>query len=165
MKGRGKSLFGIAPVRRDLLEACKAMLPLVCLHCAGTPEGDRVIKMAEQAIARAEKNDPKALQKSLAYEKSHYFGKIGKHYDMEVTISRTHEWAQGYHYEGQDRLGRKVLIRVTDEEDTNLVEAGETVFLRGHVLAHDMVFGAPFTFVETSSGVTRISDVPIGLSG
>src|SRR6266498_5537636 len=107
----------MAPVIRDLVNACKTMLPIVSRHCAGTPNGDLVVKMAESAITCAENIGITAWDKSGNKHKLGCFGIVGRHYDFKITITKSLDWEDEYHYEGLDPLGRKVRIRVTEKEE------------------------------------------------
>ena len=145
----------VSPSVSALLEACKAMLPLVRRHCAGTQEGDSVIQAAERAIARAERGSPRSW-KGHPQQKSGFFGRIGNHYDFEISVVRVRERLRFYRLEGSDRLGRRVVIRVKKGEESPSFEGGESVFLRGRVLAHRTLFGEPVTYIEATSGVMKV---------
>lgn len=156
----GGDLPESSPVRVNrsvsaLLEACKAMLPLVRRHCAGTLEGDPVIQAAERAVAKAERESPRSW-KGHAQQKSGYFGRIGNHYDFEISVIRVRERLRFYRLEGLDRLGRRVVIRVNKGEESPSLEEGAAVFLRGRVLAHRSLFGEPVTYIEATSAVMKV---------
>ncbi len=102
-------------------------------------------------IARAENKKPTKPGKREAVKKAGCYGMVGRHYDFTVQISGVHDWGQGVIVEGEDRLGRKMLIRFTGEEARVGIAAGGSLFFRGLVLAHDMIFGVPFTFIEATS--------------
>lgn len=138
-----------------LLEACKAMLPLVRRHCAGTQEGDSIIQSAERAIARAERESTRSW-KGHPQQKSGFFGRIGNHYDFEISVLRVRERLRFYRLEGLDRLGRRVVVRVKKGEEALSLEGGESVFLRGRVLAHRTLFGEPVTYIEATSGFMKM---------
>lgn len=138
-----------------LLEACRAMLPLVRAHCAGTGEGDAAISAAERAIARAEKEFPRSW-KGHAQPKSGFFGRIGNHYDFSISVARVQERLRFYRLEGSDRLGRRVVVRVRKGDEPLSAEGGASVFLRGRVLAHRTLFGEPVTYIEATSGVLKV---------
>src|SRR5512138_2012373 len=91
----GRSPARVKPSVSALLEACKAMLPLVRRHCSGSEEGDTVIQAAERAIARAERQSPRSW-KGHTQQKSGYFGRIGNHYDFEISIVRVRERLRFY---------------------------------------------------------------------
>jgi hypothetical protein len=132
------------------------MLPVVCSHYFGSHEGDRVIGIAERAIARAEKGIPTATEPSQPDKVAGCFGKVGKHYDFKIRIDGVHKLGQEVYLEGEDRLARRMLIRVTEQEEPVTVEVGESVLLRGRILAHDAIFGVPFTYIELTSEITKI---------
>lgn len=143
-----------SPIVAALVESCKAMLPLVRQHCAGTPAGDSVIKAAVQAIARAENESVRSWVG--VPPKSAFFGRVGNHYDFEITIGKVLERARHYRLEGRDRLGRRVIIRVNKDENEVSVSAGDTVFFRGRVLAHRALFGDAVNYFEAISGVMKV---------
>jgi hypothetical protein len=156
MREDDKTTYDVRSVRKELLQACKAMLPVVCSHYFGSHEGDRVIGIAEKAIARAEKRIPDVTEPVKPDKMTGCFGKVGKHYDFKIRTDGVHRLGQEIYLEGQDRLGRRMLIRVTEQEEPVAVEAGESVLLRGKILAHDIVFGVPFTYIELTSEITKI---------
>ncbi len=151
-----KTIYGVRSVRQELLRACKAMLPVVCSHYFGSHDGDTVIGIAERAIARAEKREPTSTVPSQPDRVAGCFGKVGKHYDFKLRVDGVHRLGGEVYLDGEDRLGRRMLIRVTEREEPVTVEAGESVLLRGKILAHDSIFGAPFTFIELTSEITKI---------
>jgi hypothetical protein len=144
------------PVIRDLVNACKTMLPIVSRHCAGTSNGDLVVKMAERAIACAENIGITAWDKGEEKNKLGCFGIVGRHYDFKITITKSLDWDEEYHYEGQDPLGRKIRIRLTDKDELVAVDAGEVIYIRGQVVAHRSIFGEPVTIIESTSAVTKV---------
>lgn len=143
-----------SPVLAELLEACKAMLPLVREYCAGVEGVDAVVGNAERAIERAENNSLRHW--GAMPPKSGFFGRIGNHYDFEITVKRMHERTRHYRIEGRDRLGRRVIIRVVKNEEGLSVTAGEVIFFRGRILAHRALFGAPVNYIEVTSGVIKL---------
>ncbi len=148
--------YGARSVRQELLQACKAMLPVVCSHYVGSHEGDGVIGIAEKAIARADKRVPEAAEPVKPDKMAGCFGKVGKHYDFKIRTDGVHVLGQEVYLEGQDRLGRKMLIHVSGHEEPVTVEPGDSVLLRGKIIAHDIIFGVPFTFIELTSEITKI---------
>ncbi|HET6420647.1 MAG TPA: hypothetical protein VFG19_10850 [Geobacteraceae bacterium] len=156
MREAEKTTYGVRSLKQELLQACKAMLPVVCSHYFGSHEGDRVIGIAERAIARAEKRIPDGTGLVRPDKMSGCFGKVGKHYDFKLRIDGVHTLGREIYLEGEDRLGRRMFIRITDQEEPVTVEAGESVLLRGKILAHDLLFGVPFTFIELTSEITKI---------
>ncbi len=151
-----KSTYSVRSVRQELLQACKAMLPVVCSHYFGSHDGDRVIGIAERAIERAEKKIPAVLEQVQPDKKAGCFGKVGKHYDFKISVDGVHKLGQEVYLEGRDRLERRMLIHVTEEEKPVTAEEGESVLVRGRILAHDSIFGVPFTYIELTSEITRI---------
>lgn len=149
-----RSAVVASPLLAALLESCKAMLPLVRQHYADTPAGDPVIMAAERVIARAERESLRLW--GVMPPKSGFFGRVGNHYDFEITVKKVHERARHYRMEGRDRLGRNVIIRVKKDEDPFSISAGETIFFRGRILAHRALFGAPVNYIEATSGVIKI---------
>ena len=143
-----------SPVVAELLEACKAMLPLVRGYCAGVEGVDAVVGNAERAIERAESDSLRHW--GAMPPKSGFFGRVGNHYDFEITVKRTHERTRHYRIEGRDRLGRRVIIRVVKDEEGLSVTAGEVIFFRGRILAHRALFGAPVNYIEATSGVVKL---------
>lgn len=143
-----------SPLMDALLESCKAMLPLVCRHYAGTPEGESVIMAAERAIERAE-NQSLRLWGAMP-PKSGFFGRVGNHYDFEIVVKRVYERTRHYRVEGRDRLGRRVIIRVHKDENEFSVSPGETILFRGRILTHRALFGAPVNYIEATSGVVTV---------
>jgi hypothetical protein len=153
--GEGSRSTAVAsPLVASLLESCKAMLPLVRQHYADTPAGDSVILAAERVIARAERESLRLW--GAMPPKSGFFGRVGNHYDFEITVKKVYERARHYRMEGRDRLGRRVIIRVKKDEDPFSISAGETVFFRGRILAHRALFGAPVNYIEATSGVIKV---------
>jgi hypothetical protein len=144
------------PVIRDLVNACKTMLPMVSRHYAGTPNGELVIKMAARAIASAENIGSTAWDKGGEKNKPGCFGLVGRHYDFKIAITKVLDWGEEYHYEGRDPLGRNVRIRVTEQDDLIAVDPGEVIYIRGQVVAHGSCFGEPVTVIETTSGLTKV---------
>ncbi len=151
-----KSTNGVRSVRQELLLACKAMLPVVCSHYFGSHDGDRIIGIAERAIEHAEKKVSDSPGQSLPDKVPGCFGKVGKHYDFKIRVDVFHKLGREVYLEGQDRLARRMLIRVTEHEEPVAVEEGESVLLRGRILAHDAIFGVPFTYIELTSEISRI---------
>ncbi len=151
-----KLAYGAKSVRQELLQACKAMLPVVCSHYFGSHEGDRVIDIAERAIERAEKKVPDATEGEKPDKMTGCFGKVGKHYDFKISAEAVHQLGREVYLEGKDRLGRRMLVLVSEQEEPLTVEPGESVLLRGKIIAHDTMFGAPFTFIELTSEITKI---------
>jgi len=142
-------------VDQELLEACKALMGVVTSRLHGSHDGDRLIRQAERAMARAEKNEATESDEGRQDKKSGCFGKIGKHYDFIVRVERTHAWGEEVYLEGHDRSGRSMLIRVAKQEESVSVQEGESIFFRGLVQAHDTVYAIPFTYIEATSEVTR----------
>jgi hypothetical protein len=140
---------------QELLEACKALMGVVSSRMHGSHDGDRLIRQAEGAIARAEKNEATESDEGRQDKKSRCFGKVGKHYDFIVRVERKHAWGEEVYLEGRDRSGRSMLIRVAKQEDSVSVQEGESIFFRGLVQGHDTVFAIPFTYIETTSEVTK----------
>ena len=156
MGEKRESTIILEPVIRDLVNACKTMLPIVSRNCAGTPNGDLVVKMAERAIACAENIGITVWDKGEEKHKLGCFGIVGRHYDFKITITKSLDWGDEYHYEGQDPLGRKVRIRITEKEELIAVDAGEVIYIRGQVAAHCSIFGEPVTIIETNAVVTTV---------
>jgi hypothetical protein len=136
---------------QDLLEACKAMLPLVRQHCSDIPTVDHVLRCAERAIARAEREDLLSGEVSSQQKKT-FFGSVGKRYDFQVEVVNVQEKLWAYRLESRDRFGRRVVVRVKKDGDTPPMEVGESIFFRGKVRAHRAVFGMQTTYVEAISG-------------
>ena len=109
---------------------------------------------AERVIARAERESLRLW--GAMPPKSGFFGRVGNHYDFEITVKKVYERARHYRLEGRDRLGRRVIIRVKKDEDPFSISAGETIFFRGRILAHRALFGAPVNYIEATSGVIKI---------
>ena len=149
-----RSAAGASPLLVALLESCKAMLPLVRQHYADTPAGDPVIVAAERVIARAERESLRLW--GVMPPKSGFFGRVGNHYDFEITVKKVHERVRHYRMEGRDRLGRRVIIRLKKDENEFSISSGETIFFRGRVLAHRALFGAPVNYIEATSGVIKV---------
>ena len=135
---------------QDLLEACKAMLPLVRRHCSGATV-DHVLRCAERAIARAERENMLSGE-TPSQQKKTYFGSVGKRYDFQVEVVDVQEKLWAYRLESRDRFGRRVVVRVKKDGDTPPMEVGESIFFRGKVRAHRAVFGMQTTYVEAISG-------------
>ncbi|MDD2318420.1 MAG: hypothetical protein PHO83_00030 [Geobacteraceae bacterium] len=138
-----------------LLKACRSMLPLVQECHAGTSAGDSIIRQAERAIARAE-SEIKRGWKKHPQQKSGFFGRIGNHYDFEIHVSKTQERVHIYRYEGHDRVGRMVVVRVKKQEEPLSLEVGDLVFLRGKVQDHRLFHGEPVTYIDATSGILKI---------
>jgi hypothetical protein len=135
---------------QDLLEACKAMLPLVRRYCSDSA-ADHVLRSAERAIARAERENLLSGE-TPPQQKKTYFGSVGKRYDFQVEVVDVQEKLWAYRLESRDRFGRRVVVRVKKDGDTPPMEVGESIFFRGKVRAHRAVFGMQTTYVEAISG-------------
>lgn len=142
-------------VAQVLLESCRAMLPLVRSHCAADAEAQEIMKAAEKAVVRAERELRQAAKGGLQHRQS-YFGRLGNHYDFEMLLSSVREKEWFIRCEGQDRQGRKMVIRVKKGEEPLTAAAGDTIFFRGRVIAHRALFGEPVTHIEVTSGVLKI---------
>ncbi len=136
-----------------LLDACKSMLPLVQKGHAGTVEGDAIIRQAERAITRAEQS--RGWKKPFQ-QKSGFFGRVGNHYDFEIHVSRIQERVHIYRYEGRDRVGRLVVVRVRKDEEPLSLEAGDLIFFRGKVHDHRLFHGEPVTYIDATSGILKV---------
>lgn len=156
MKQQDQPPSSVETAKQELVEACKAMLPLVYHHYAGTNDGDIIIRKAERAVARAEDTALDLSAKNKTSIKTAHFGKIGKHYDFICEITGIHDWGHGFYLEGQDRSGHKILFRAAGQEDRIELETGVTVYLRGRILAHDKLFGEAVTIIEADRPATRI---------
>jgi hypothetical protein len=91
-------------------------------------------------------------------EKNSYIGIIGTHHDYKITIERILEFGQDLFLEASDRLDRKMLIRVTErEEQARIEEKGSIIFrvFRGQIMSHSVIFGVPFTYIETTSDIRK----------
>jgi hypothetical protein len=89
-------------------------------------------------------------------KKDSFFGKIGKHYDLELTVDGVFDWDQRSYLGAHDQVGRRMLIHVTDQEETLTIKENESIFFRGQVLSHDIIFGITVTFVKTTSNIVKI---------
>jgi hypothetical protein len=138
-----------------LLESCRAMLPLVSRHCAGDADAEAIIKAAERVIDRAEREARHTLKGGLQHRHG-FFGRLGNHYDFEITISSVREKELIIRCEGQDRQGRRMVARIRKGDESLDAEAGDTIFFRGRVIAHRALFGEPVTHIEVTSGVMKI---------
>ncbi len=103
------------------------------------------------SISRAEYKNPTNPDKLEAVRKAGCYGMVGRHYDFTVRTTGVHDWGHGVIVEGEDRLGRKMLIRFNGKELRAGILVGASLFFRGLVLAHDSIFGVPFTFIEATS--------------
>ncbi len=103
------------------------------------------------SISRAECKKPTNPDKLEVVRKAGCYGMVGRHYDFTVRITGVHDWGHGVIAEGEDRLGRKMLIRFNGKELRVGIAAGGSLFFRGLVLAHDSIFGVSFTFIEATS--------------
>ncbi len=88
-----------------------------------------------------------------------YFGAIGKHYDFMVSVVGKHKWGLDYFVAGDNHSGCKMLFRVMNHENWIEFKVGDDIVIRGQVLAHDMLFGEPITYIETSLAPSRIEAV------
>ncbi len=95
-------------------------------------------------------------EKSQTGKNAGCFGKIGNHYDFEIKIDGMHQWGGRFYFEGQDRAERRMLIGAMEQEESVSIEAGESILFRGRVLAHDTLFGVPFTYIEATSEPVKI---------
>lgn len=107
-------------------------------------------------VSGAENKKQMKPEKREAVKKAGCYGMIGRHYDFTVQVTGIHEWSQRLFVEGEDRLGRKMLIRFEEGVGSSGIEAGASLFCRGLVLAHDTIFGVPFTFIEATSKPTGL---------
>lgn len=140
---------------QSLLETCRAMLPLVYRHCAGDADAEAIIKAAEKVLVRADR-EARQTPKGGLQQRQGFFGRVGNHYDFEILLSSVREKEWLIRCEGQDRQGRKMVVRVKKGEEPFAAEAGDTIFLRGRVIAHRALFGDPVTHIEVTSGVLKI---------
>jgi hypothetical protein len=151
---RKSHVAGVHPLLLELLELCRDMVPLVQQGFGDTEAGFRLVSDAERVIARTERE----IQRQLAVptrQKSSFFGRVGNHYDFEVTVYKVLQRQHFCRIEGRDRIGRRMVVRVATDEEV-LVSPGETVMFRGRVKAHRAIFGEPVTCIETTSGVMRV---------
>lgn len=145
---------GLRPVLNALMESCRLMLPTVRQQLAGTAEGDEMIHAAERALARAEQEMRKP-QKGGLLQKHGYFGRIGNHYDFEVSVLSVQVKDQFIRCEGEDRQGRRMVVRVKKDDESFTAMQGDTIFFRGRIMSHRPLFGMPVTHIEVTSGVMK----------
>lgn len=149
---RKHSADGLYAMTYALLEVCRQMLPLVRSGYGDTSEGERLVGAAEQVITRTECE----LQQQRAVpvrQRSGYFGRVGNHYDFEITLFKVLQRQKFSRLEGRDRPGRRIAVRLNIDEDSPAVRPGETVFFRGRVKSHRFLLGEPVTYIEATSQV------------
>lgn len=154
-KTRFRSVNNMQPVVYALIESCRSMLPIVRQQLAGTAHGDEMIRVVEEAIARAEREMLKAQNSGLPH-KLGYFGRVGNHYDFEVAVLNVQDKDQFIRCEGADRQGRKLVIRVKKGDEPFAATTGDTIFFRGRIVSHRPLFGVPVTHIEVTSGVMKL---------
>jgi hypothetical protein len=93
--------------------------------------------------------------KTMDGKKDAFFGKIGKHYDLELTVDGVFDWDQGCYLGAHDQVGRRMLIRVTEQEEPLAIEENDSIFFRGQVLSHSKFFEIMLTFVKTTSNIIK----------
>ncbi|MDD2337901.1 MAG: hypothetical protein PHD01_15165 [Geobacteraceae bacterium] len=154
-KVRQRAISSTYPVLYDLLEVCKSMLPLIKETHPGTPENDSIVKDAERAIARAESELNRGWKKHPLHNAG-YFGRLGNHYDFEIHVDKVQDRVRAYRCVGRDRMGRLVIVQIQRDEEPLPFEAGESMFFRGKVQAHRLLYGEPVTYIEATSGVLKV---------
>ncbi|HKZ15879.1 MAG TPA: hypothetical protein VJ161_00245 [Geobacteraceae bacterium] len=92
----------------------------------------------------------------MEVKKDSFFGKVGKHYDLEITVDGIFDWDQRCYLEAHDQAGRRMLIHVTEQEESLTIKEKDSIFFRGQVLSHSTIFGITLTFVKTTSNIVKI---------
>jgi len=143
------------PLVQSLLETCRAMLPLVRRHCDGDPDAEAILQAAERVIVRGDRETSNA-RKGSQLQRHGFFGRIGNHYDFEIVLASVREKQWIIRCEGQDRQGRKIIVRVKKGDEPFAAHVGGSIFFRGRVIAHRTLFGEPVTHIEATSGVLNV---------
>ncbi len=153
--GRSTQQESHLPLIQALLDTCRAMLPFVQVHSSGDAHAEAIIKAAERVMDRAEREARHSYKGGIQHRHG-FFGRVGNHYDFEIVLASVREKDWILRCEGQDRQGRKMVVRVKKGDEPFDAEAGDTVFFRGRVIAHRALFGEPVTHIEVTSGVMKI---------
>jgi hypothetical protein len=140
-----------------LLDACHSMLPLVREHRDEAPETDALIRKAERALVRAERELIKGQRRKLK-QRSNFFGRVGNHYDFEITVSKIQERVSIYRCEGWDKAGRMVVVRIGKDKDLPSLEIGDCIFFRGKIREHRLFHGEAVTYIDVTSGILTALD-------
>lgn len=138
----------------SLMEVCCQLLPLVQRELGESPDGILLVGNAQRVIAKVERY--LQVQAAPVRQRSGYFGRVGNHYDFEITLFNVLQRQRFWRLEGRDRLGRRIAVRLEHDEDRIHVARGEVVYFRGKIKAHRFLFGEPVTYIEATSQVISL---------
>ncbi len=97
----------------DILKVCREVLDHLKNDSSGRPKKQLLVVELETVLDAANKEIHR--EKDIEKHNSPYFGQLGKHYDMTLTVKRAHRRNYGYRMECIDWKGRNYVVRAKND--------------------------------------------------